>query len=107
MNGLPHQIALQRIFALHSSQPFIMDAGGSGCRKRPLILLDGVTQVTPIPCRNVLFFVTSNCQKPMAFVNKMIAILELKVRCLCQKLVGTKPASSNREYQHGFAASRQ
>ncbi|KQB03124.1 hypothetical protein XV92_06140 [Vibrio metoecus] len=57
MNGLPHQIALQRIFALHSSQPFIMDAGGSGCRKRPLILLDGVTQVTPIPCRNVLFFV--------------------------------------------------
>ncbi|ENM5881663.1 hypothetical protein JGK47_001554 [Vibrio metoecus] len=57
MNGLPHQIALQRIFALHSSQLFIMDADRFECRKRPLILLDGVTQVTPIPCRNALFFV--------------------------------------------------
>ncbi|KDO13906.1 hypothetical protein DP83_16080 [Vibrio metoecus] len=59
MNGLPHQIALQRIFALHSSQLFIMDADCFECRKRPLILLDGVTQVTPIPCRNALFFVVA------------------------------------------------
>ncbi|EGQ9500829.1 hypothetical protein CGT86_10950 [Vibrio cholerae] len=56
MNGLPHQIALQRIFTLHFSQLFIMDADRFECRKRPLILLDGVIQVTPIPRRYALFF---------------------------------------------------